>query len=53
MLNFVLVLGSHFKAFMVEASLSLDSRAQFFLGLAIEGIYRIIVSFLNSITGEI
>jgi len=53
MLNFVLVLGSHFKAFMVEASLPLDSIAQFFLGLATEGIYRIIVSFLNSITGEI
>jgi hypothetical protein len=35
--NFVLVLGSHFKAFTVEASLPLHSRARYFLGLATKG----------------
>jgi len=61
MLKFILVLGIHVKAFKVGARLSLHSRAQFsssakggrFLGLASKCTYRITISFLNSITGEI
>jgi len=53
MLKFLLALGIHFKAFMAEASLPLHSKAQYFLGLASEDTYKIIISFLNSITGEI
>jgi len=53
MLKFLLVLGNHFKAFTVEARIPLHSRAQYFMGLASEGTYRITISFPNSITGEI
>jgi len=53
MLNFILVLGNHFKAFMVEVSLPLHSRERYFLGIATEGTYRITISFLNSVSGEI
>ncbi|AES75425.1 transmembrane protein, putative [Medicago truncatula] len=37
------------KVLPMEASLPLHSRARYFLGLATEGAYRIIISFLNSI----
>jgi len=53
MLKFVLVLCINFKPFMAEASLPLHSRAQYFLGLASEGTYRITISFTNSIASDI